>query len=206
MGAGVEIYTDNNVLQLGKEYYAAFLSDPRTAAQVNSNSVGTWQGVFRILQTGGANFDSSKVANYDGAFPKLTSYTSDTKWFRLLWRDMTGELTPTNSGIEIYDSNGNIEYNSNYNPLKIIDIVSGRYNHPSGGAGVNSGIYPIFKKQYNKPVMIFMDRYYNPKGSLRIIANTSGKFELSLDFNNRESYGDKNFNYQFIVLDATSTL
>ena len=113
MASGVEIYTDNNVLQLGKEYYAAFLSESRTAAQVNSNSTGTWKGIYRILQTSGTYIERSQQMD-NLKFPVLSSYTSDTKWFRVLWRTETGELTPTNSGIEIYDSDGNIEYNSNY--------------------------------------------------------------------------------------------
>ena len=205
MASGVEIYTDNEVLQLGKEYYAAFLSESRTAAQVNSGSVGTWKGIFRILQTSGTYIERTQLMD-NNKFPELSSYTSDTKWFRVLWLTDTGELTPTNSGIEIYDTNGMIEYNSNYNPLKIIDIVKGRYSMPSGAAGVNSGLYEVFKKQYDRPIMILIDRYYIVKSRLRVIANTSGKFELYLDFNNTDSFGSTSFNYQFIVLDATSTL
>ena len=206
MASGVEIYTDNEVLQLGKEYYAAFLSESRTAAQVNSGSVGTWKGIFRILQTSGTYIERSQLMD-NNKFPKLSSYTSDTKWFRVLWLTDTGELTPTNSGIEIYDTNGRIEYNSNYNPLKIIDIVKGSYSKPSGGgAGVNSGLYEVFKKQYDRPIMILIDRHYYVTSRLRVIANTSGKFELYLDFNNTDSFGSTSFNYQFIVLDATSTL
>lgn len=202
MASGVEIYTDNEVLQLGKEYYAAFLSESRTAAQVNANNIGGWQGVFRILQTSGTYIERTQLMD-NNKFPELSSYTSDTKWFRILWRDMTGELTPTNSGIEIYDSNGNIEYNSNYNPLKIIDVVEGTYNKPSNPS---SGLYEVFKKQYNKPVMILIDRHYYVRSRLKVIADTNGKFELYLDFNNRDSYGSTSFKYKFIVLDATSTL
>ena len=204
MASGLEIYTDNNVLQLGKEYYAAFLSESRTATQVNSGSVGSWQGFFKILQTSGATIEQSQLNN--DTFPELSNYSSDTKWFKLLWRDLTGDLTPANSGIEIYDSDGNIEYNSNYNPLKIIDVVEGRYNHPSGAAGINSGLYTVFKKQYNKPVMVLIDRRYYVSDRLRIIASTSGKFELYFDFNNRSSYGGINFNYKFIIFDATGAI
>lgn len=202
MGSGVEIYTDNDVLQLGKEHYAAFLSESRTAAQVNSGSTGTWKGVFRILQTGGAYIERSQQMD-NLKFPELSGYTSDTKWFKVLWRTDTGELTPTNSGIEIYDSDGNIEYNSNYNPLKILDVVTGTYSKPSSST---NGLYEVFKKQYNKPVMILIDRHYYVKSRLRIIANTSGKFELYLDFNNQDSYGSTSFSYRFIVFDATSTV
>lgn len=205
MASGIEIYTDNEVLQLGKEYYAAFLSESRTAAQVNANNVGEWKGIYRILQTSGTYIERTQLMD-NNKFPELSSYTSDTKWFKVLWRVNTGELAPTNSGIEIYDSNGRIEYNSNYNPLKIIDIVKGSYSKPSGAAGVNSGLYEVFKKQYDRPIMILIDRHYYVTSRLRVIANTSGKFELYLDFNNRDSFGSTSFNYQFIVLDATSTL
>ena len=54
--------------------------------------------------------------------------------------------------------------------------------------------------------MILIDRHYYVKSRLRVIANTSGKFELYLDFNNTDSFGSTSFNYQFIVLDATSAL
>ena len=206
MASGIEIYTDNGVLQLGKEYYAAFLGESRTVAQVNANNVGEWKGIYRVLQTSGASIERNKVINLTEAFPVISNYTADSKWFKVLWRVNTGELTPSNFGVEIYDTSGRIEYNSNYNPLKIIDIVKGSYSKPSGGAGVNSGLYEVFKKQYDRPIMILIDRYYIVKSRLRVIANTSGKFELYLDFNNTDSFGSTSFNYQFIVLDATSTL
>lgn len=203
MGSGVEIYTDNDVLQLGKEIDAAFLSEHRTAAQVNSGNVGNWRGVFKILQTSGATLERAYADTWQ--FTELSNYSADTKWFKILHRVDTGALTPTDFGVEIYNSNGDIEYNSTYNPLKMIDVVEGRYNHPSGGGGVNSGIYPVFKKQYDKPVMVLIDRQYRVSGKLNIIADANGKFELDFDFNNRDSLAN-DFDYRFIVLDATSAL
>lgn len=203
---GMEIYTDNNVLQIGKEYYAAFLSEPRTAAQVNSGNVGNWQGVFKILQTSGARIEKMREFSNSSVFPELTNYTPDTKWFRLLWREMTGGLAPTNVGIEIYDGSGNIEYNSNYNPLKVLDIVSGSYSKPLGSEGTRSGLYEIFKKKYSKPIMVMIDRAYYVNDGLKIIADKQGRFELYLDYDNTGSWGSTKVNYHFIVLDATSAL
>lgn len=203
MASGVEIYSDNEILQLGKEYHASFLSESRPAEQVNSNNiVGQWPGVFRILQTSDARIERTKVHDHDQAFPELSNYSADTKWFRLLWRDMTGDLTPTNSGIEIYDSDGNIEYNSNYNPLKIIDIVEGVF----ADSVRLSGLYTVFKRQYDKPIMVLIDRYYYVNRKLRIIADTNGKFELYLDYDNTFSFGSSSFKYKFIVLDATGAI
>jgi hypothetical protein len=198
MGAGVEIYTDTEVLQLGKDLDAAFLSEPRSASEVNSGNVGNWQGVFKILQTSGATLERAYADTWN--FTKLSNYSSDSRWFKILHRVNTGGLTSVNSGIEIYNSNGDIEYNSSYDPIKAIDIVEGNYYHD----GINSGIYPVFKKQYGKPVMVLIDRQYRVSGKLKIIADASGRFELDFDFNNRDSRVSNDFNYKFIVLDATS--
>jgi len=211
MGQGLEVYTDNDVIQVGKELDVSYIADFKSVSEVQGSSTPNpsyWKGLGKMLQTDGADMYAIKSKWYDD-IPELRNYSSNSRWCRMLWRSAPYENIPSvNFGFEMYDAAGNIEFNSSVRPLRILDSFSG-YWDIYGSSGTNLS---LIDKSYDVPIMVLFDIVPRLRAIPRIIASSAGRFKVTATKTN-DSYGNGQYapsseiyngwRYSFVVIDAS---
>lgn len=208
MPTGLEVYRDGEVIQVGRELDIAFLTPWAKASDLQNKGVmpSVRVGSPSFLQTSGADIYADFT--YWSNVPSLKNHHIDSRWAAMSYRTPERLITPVDFGIEIYDSTGKIEYNSNVDPIKVLDYVTGVFTPTTG----SSARQVILDRQYDRPIAVMIDYVPHLWGFPRIVANTSGRFYVDYLHDVQQGAGNGGANipkqtfwrYRFIVIDASN--
>lgn len=208
MPTGLEVYRDGEVIQVGRELDVAFLTTWVTANALQNKDIQPSRpiGFASFLQTGGADIYADFA--YWMNVPSLKDHDTESRWTRMSWRDTDRKIQPVGFGLEIYDSAGNIEFNSGVDPIKVLDYVTGTFTPTTG----TNSRQLVIDKQYDRPIAVMLDFVPHLNGFPRIVANTFGKFYVDYLHDVQKGVGNGGanipkqtvWNYRFIVIDASN--
>lgn len=209
MPLGLEVYTDTDVIQVGKQLDLSFITTFKTVTEIqNASSSLNWTGICKMLQTDGAELYAYRASVYCTDIPFLKNYSANSRWCRMNYRSLSsGTIAPTNFGLEVYDSTGKIEFNSSIKPLRVLDYFSGFASTNTGTTGVE---VTVLAKNYNVPIMVMLDIVPHVTAKLKVVASANGQFKVSTIRTNdgvgngqTNNYTASGWRYSFLVLDAT---